>query len=204
MQADRLRNSMVAKQIEARSIRDEKVLNAMLKVPRHRFIPDVKDAIAYSDHPQPIGFNQTISQPYIVAFMTEALRLDGTERILEIGTGCGYQTAVLAEIASHVHTIEVIAELSRRAEQTLTTLGYSNISFRVGNGREGWPGLTFDGIMVTAAPAELPDVLIEQLKPRGRLILPVGEASQNLVRYTKTESGYAEETMIAVRFVPLV
>lgn len=195
---------MVEKQIAARGIQDMRVLDAMRGVPRHRFVPDEDLATAYSDHPQPIGFNQTISQPYIVAFMTDALRLNGKERILEIGTGCGYQTAVLAEIVDRVYTIEVVEALSKRAERTLEELDYSNVTFRRGNGRQGWPGMRFDGIMVTAAPAALPEALIDQLKPGGRLIIPIGEANQSLMRYTKTEKGYDKETLIGVRFVPLV
>lgn len=195
---------MVKKQIMARGVKDRGVLDAMKKVPRHLFAFESDLSAAYGDFPLSIGFNQTISQPYIVAYMTEALLLQGGERLLEIGTGSGYQTAVLAELADHVFTIEVIKDLSKTAEAKLRKMGYENLSFKVGNGRLGWPDeAPFDAIMVTAAPEVLPEGLVRQLKIGGRLVMPVGVGDQILMRYSRTLSGFSTESLLAVRFVPL-
>lgn len=202
VEAARLR--MVDWQIAARGVRDGKVLEAMRKVPRHEFVPAGQRRMAYADHPLSIGEGQTISQPYIVAFMTESLGLRGDEKVLEIGTGSGYQAAVLAEIVEKVYTIEIVEPLGRRAEALLDRLGYSNIEVRIGDGYLGWPEeAPFDAVIVTAAPDHVPQPLIDQLKPGGRLIIPVGNYSQTLVRMTKTESGIVRENLLPVRFVPM-
>jgi protein-L-isoaspartate(D-aspartate) O-methyltransferase len=196
---------MVEKQIMARGVKDPGVLEAMMKVPRHLFVEAVDLPTAYGDFPVPIGYDQTISQPYIVASMTEALALQGGERILEIGTGSGYQTAVLAEIAGQVFTIEVHKALYKKAGELLASLGYINVTFRRGNGRLGWiDEAPFDGILVTAAPEVLPRGLIDQLLRGGRLVIPIGKGDQILMRYTRDEKGYESERLLAVRFVPLV
>ncbi len=202
---DRERQEMVEYQIRRRGVKDRKVLSAMLKVPRHLFIPEQMKELAYGDEPLPIGEGQTISQPYIVAYMTEALRLRGRERVLEIGTGSGYQTAVLAEIVREVYTVELIPELSDRARAVLEKLGYRNIHFRVGDGTLGWPEhAPFDAILVSAAPASVPPALVEQLKPGGKMIIPVGTDFQELVLVTRKETGWDEQRLIGVRFVPLI
>jgi protein-L-isoaspartate(D-aspartate) O-methyltransferase len=181
------------------------VLAAMRKIPRHRFVPRGERDEAYQDYPLPIGKGQTISQPYIVGLMSELLRLTGKEKVLEIGTGCGYQAAVLAEIAKEVYTIEIVPELARQAEKTLKELGYSNIHVRTGNGYGGWPEeAPFDAVIVTAAPEHIPQMLVDQLKRGGRIVIPVGLVEQDLIRGVKTEKGLATETIIPVRFVPLV
>lgn len=196
---------MVELQIKARGVKDTRVLEAMKKVPRHVFAEKEDLSAAYGDYPLSIGFDQTISQPYIVAYMTEALQLQGEERILEIGSGSGYQTAILAELVREVYTVEVIQTLSDEAAQRLEKMGYRNIRFKRGNGRLGWKEeAPFDGIIVTAAPAVMPRGLIEQLVPGGRLLIPVGEKDQVLMRYVRTEDGFDSESLLAVRFVPLV
>jgi len=196
---------MVRSQIESRGIRDARVLQAMRKVPRRLFVPeDLWDA-AYEDGPLEIGEGQTISQPYIVAYMTECLKIVPNGRVLEIGTGSGYQTAVLAELAAHVYTVEVIESLARSAKERLEDLGYNNIRFRVDNGWKGWPDeAPFDKIIVTAAPDEIPPALIEQLGEGGRMILPVGVVSQELIEGEKHHGTFQTHRKIAVRFVPLV
>jgi protein-L-isoaspartate(D-aspartate) O-methyltransferase len=200
---ERLR--MVETQLMARGLRDERVLLAMAKVPRHLFVPDDMAARAYADEPLPIGRGQTISQPYIVAYMTEALRLRGGENVLEVGTGSGYQTAVLAEAAGEVWTIELVEELSLRAKERLAALGYENIRFRIGDGSAGWPDAApFDGIVVTAAPASVPKALELQLAPGGRMIIPVGLGSQELVLIRREGDFFRRKGLIGVRFVPLV
>ena len=201
-----LRHAMVRDQIRSRNVRDEAVLAALMRVPRHRFTLDADLFEAHGDHPLSIGSEQTLSQPFIVAFMTEALGLDGTGRALEIGTGSGYQTAVLAETAGRVFTVEVREGLKRRAQRLLGELGYRNIAFRLGDGRAGWPEeAPFDAILVTAAPRTLPESLPEQLAPGGRLVIPVGgQGSQKLVRLTNGPEGLIREELMAVRFVPLV
>lgn len=198
------RARMVQQQLEARGIRDPRVLAAMGKVPRHEFIPERYQSRAYDDSPLPIGEHQTISQPYVVAFMTEQLQLRGDERVLEVGTGSGYQAAVLAEICGDVYTIEIIDQLATRARQTLERLGYRTIRVRTGDGYRGWPAVgPFDAIIVTAAPDHVPQPLIDQLKIGGRMIVPVGKANQELTRLTKTADGVREERLLPVRFVPM-
>lgn len=202
---DEERKNMVELQIKRRGIKDKKVLDAMLTVPRHLFVPEQMKELAYGDEPLPIGEGQTISQPYIVAYMTEVLKLTGREKVLEIGTGSGYQTAVLAEIAREVYTVELIPGLSRRAQKILTELGYKNIKFLVEDGTRGWSEFAlFDAILVSAAPATVPRALVEQLKFKGRMIIPVGTDFQELVLVTRKKDGWDEKRLIGVRFVPLV
>jgi len=204
----RLRERMVERQIAGRSVRSEKVLNAMRKVPREQFLPKGQGAWAYDDAPLPIGDGQTISQPYIVAYMTEALALDGGEKVLEIGTGSGYAAAVLAEIAADVYTIERIDGLAIMARTILDNLGYQNVHVRQGDGTLGWPEhAPFDGIVVTAGGPDVPDTLKDQLKIGGRLVMPIGKSTwyQELVRVTRiTEAEFDMEYLVPVRFVPLI
>jgi len=198
------RHRMVRTQIEARGVRDARVLAAMRKVPRHRFIPREHQRWAYDDRPLPIGHGQTISQPYIVAFMTEALALGGGERVLEIGTGSGYQAAVLAEVCKEVFSIEIVEPLARRAQAMLSDLGHDNVHVRAGDGYRGWPAeAPFDAIMVTAAPEHVPEPLVDQLKVGGRMILPVGDRVQELVVIEKTAQGTTRRSVLPVRFVPM-
>ena len=189
-------------------IRDERVLNAMRKVLRHAFVPERYRIEAYADSPLPIGNGQTISQPYIVARMTQAAKIKATDRVLEIGTGSGYQAAVLAELAKEVYTIEIVEELGVRARKALESLGYNNIHFKIGDGYKGWPDAApFDAIIVTAAPDHIPQPLLDQLKPGGRLLIPVGPVSrvQQLKLITKDADGALhEKSLDDVRFVPLV
>jgi protein-L-isoaspartate(D-aspartate) O-methyltransferase len=200
--AERL--AMVETQIAARGVRDAAVLRAMRTVPRHRFVPPSEARFAYTDGPLSIGHEQTISQPYIVALMTELIRPSRTANVLEIGTGSGYQAAVLAECVAQVYTIEILESLGRRAESLLRDLGYRNVHVRVGDGYDGWPEKApFDAILVTAAPTRIPEPLIGQLKVGGRLVLPLGEGTQDLVVVTKTERGTVREVVTAVRFVPM-
>jgi protein-L-isoaspartate(D-aspartate) O-methyltransferase len=195
---------MVRHQIERRGVRDAKTLAAMRDVPRHLFVPKVTLSVAYADHPVSIGNNQTISQPYIVAFMTEALELQEDDKVLEIGTGSGYQAAVLAEIARRVYTIEIVEPLGLRAKTVLDQCGYTNIEFLIGDGYRGWPEhAPFDAIIVTAAPDHIPQPLIDQLKPGGRLVIPVGEFVQQLQKITKHGDELRYETLLPVRFVPM-
>jgi protein-L-isoaspartate(D-aspartate) O-methyltransferase len=202
----RQRELMVENQIRSRGIRDKKVLDAMLKVPRHLFVSDYEKSSSYSDGPLPIGNGQTISQPYIVAYMTDMLDLKGDEKVLELGTGCGYQTAVLAEIAGEVYTIEVIEALSRAAQKLLTqTFAYTNISFKFANGRDGWQEYApFDRIIITAAPERFPEELFPQLAEGGIAVAPVGDYFQRLVRYWKKDGKIKSEALIGVSFVPFV
>jgi protein-L-isoaspartate(D-aspartate) O-methyltransferase len=196
---------MVETQIRARGIVDPLVLDAMRRVERHRFLSLRDRDLAYGDHPVDIGFGQTISQPYIAGFMTAALRLDRDAKVLEIGTGSAYQTAVLAEIAREVYTIEVVPEHAERARQLLEELGYTNMRVRLGDGYDGWPeAAPFDGIMVTAAPDHIPAPLVDQLKIGGRLVVPIGVVYQDLLVLTRTESGLHEDDRVGVKFVPLV
>ena len=200
----RAREAMVADQIEERGVRDPRTLAAMRKVPRHLFVPPALAREAYADHPLPIGHAQTISQPYIVAFMTEALGLRGGEKVLEVGTGSGYQAAVLAEIAARVYTIEIVAPLAEEARERLARLGYGNVEVRAGDGYQGWPeAAPFDAVIVTAAAPRIPAPLKEQLKDGGRLVIPVGEEYQELIVVTRRGTGYAEKRVLPVRFVPM-
>ncbi len=200
----KLREEMVNRQIIARGVKDKRVIEAMLKVPRHKFVPLSEVPYAYADEPRPIGEGQTISQPYIVAFMTEQLRVKPGDRVLEIGTGSGYQAAVLAQIVDSVFTIEIIPELAERARNVLKELGYNNVVVKQGDGYHGWPEKsTFDAIIVTAAPPKIPPPLLDQLAVGGRMVLPVGEYVQELVVVTKTESGLDMENVLPVRFVPM-
>jgi protein-L-isoaspartate(D-aspartate) O-methyltransferase len=199
------RLEMVGTQIEGRGVKDEAVLTALRKVPRHRFVPATWRGLAYTDGPLPIGEGQTISQPYIVGFMTELIEPTKKMRVLEIGTGSGYQAAVLAECVGEVDTIEVVPTLGKKAESLLGELGYRNIRVRIGDGYEGWAERApYDAIILTAAPpTDVPRPLLEQLKPGGRLVAPVGRGDQNLVRITKTPTGYKRQVLAAVRFVPM-
>jgi len=202
-EAERFR--MVETQIRARGVRDPRVLAVLESVPRHLFVPEALRGGAYADEPLPIGEGQTISQPYIVAYMSDALGLRGGERVLEIGTGSGYQTAVLAGLAAEVYTVELIESLSVRARETLDRLGYGNISFRVGDGSQGWPEeAPFEAIIVTAAAAKVPEVLEGQLGPGGRMIVPVGTDLQELTLVRRDQKGLRRERLLPVRFVPLV
>lgn len=198
------RKAMVERQLAARDIADQRVLKAMSEVPRHRFVPESLWPQAYQDYPLPIGLEQTISQPYVVAFMTQALDLDGDERVLEIGTGSGYQAAVLAKLCKEVYSVEIIPDLSKRAGEVFKKLGISNVHLRVGDGYKGWPSKApFDGIMVTAAPPKVPQPLVDQLARGGRLILPVGELYQDLVLIERTAQGLKRQKVLPVRFVPM-
>ena len=198
------RQAMVENQIVTRGVDDARVLAAMRKVPRHEFVPADVRASAYDDRPLPIGWEQTISQPYIVALMTSALRLQGSERVLEIGTGSGYQAAVLAAIVPEVYSIEILPELAQAARATLDRLGLERVRLRTGDGFRGWPEhAPFDAIVVTASPLQVPQPLLEQLAPGGRMVLPVGGEQQLLLRITRGPNGYDSDTLAAVRFVPM-
>jgi len=198
------REKMVADQIEARGVVDERVLEALRKVPREAFVREEDMAMAFYDGPLSIGYGQTISQPYIVAYMTEALGIEPEDRVLEIGTGSGYQTAVLAELASEVFTIEIVEPLALRAKDILTRLGYKNIHFRIGDGSAGWPEeAPFDAIMITAAPPSVPDTLVDQLADGGRMIVPVGRYEQYLELIEKKDQEVHRRRLIGVRFVPM-
>ena len=202
------RKIMVEDQIKRRGVKDVGVLKAVQKVEREKFVPEKYRDLAYSDNPLPIGHQQTISQPYIVAYMTEHLQVSKSHNVLEIGTGSGYQAAILAELAHHVFTIEIIPKLAESAEKVLMELAYENITLRTGDGYKGWPEeAPFDRIMVTAAPNEIPEKLVEQLAPNGRMILPVGGSifAQYLWLVQKDKEGIVtKEKILAVRFVPMV
>jgi protein-L-isoaspartate(D-aspartate) O-methyltransferase len=199
------REGMVATQIKARGIKDSRVLKAMLKVERHRFVPALLQDRAYGDHPLPIGEGQTISQPYIVALMSELLQLKGDEKVLEIGTGSGYQAAILGELAKEVYTIEIIETLARSAQDRLQALGYKNIQVKAGDGYLGWPeAAAFDAILVTAAPDHIPEPLFKQLKEGGRMILPVGTYPYQELKKIIKKSGRPEiSDVLPVLFVPM-
>ena len=202
---DELRRRMVAQQIRARGVTDLRVLAAMERVPRHEFVPDADRARAYDDHPLPLASGQTISQPYIVAYMTELLALEPHHRVLEIGTGSAYQTAVLAELAADVWSLEVVPALAASAKTTLERLGYRNVHLREGSGWDGWPeAAPFDRILVTAAPDEIPTALREQLAPGGVMVVPVGSAEQRIIRIERTADGFDQTELLPVRFVPMV
>lgn len=195
---------MVAEQIEARGVRTPRVLEAMRRAPRHEFVPAGFRDEAYLDQPLPIGEGQTISQPYIVAIMTELSGARDGSRVLEIGTGSGYQAAVLAELGAEVFTIEIVPELAARATATLDRLGYTNVHVRSGDGARGWPeAAPFDAVLVTAAAPVVPRALLDQLAPGGRLVIPVGGYAQELEVHTKTEEGVEVRDVISVRFVPM-
>ena len=200
------RRKMVDQQLRPRGITDERVLEAMGKIPRHRFVPEKSRFEAYEDYPLPIGHGQTISQPYIVALMTQALKLTGTEKTLEIGTGSGYQTAILAELSRSVHSVERIHSLVETAEMLLKELGYQNVFCKAYDGTLGWPEeAPFGAIMVTAAGPKVPKPLIDQLADGGRLVIPVGSRSdQDLIRLTKREGRVDRENLGGCRFVDLV
>ena len=202
-----LRGKMVSRQIEARGITDPDVLKAMKIVPRHLFVPVKYQKNAYGDYPLPIGKDQTISQPYIVAFMTVALHIKPKDRILEIGTGSGYQAAVLAELDCDVYSIEIIGSLGERAKEILGRLGYGNVHLKIGDGHKGWPEKApFDAIIVTCAPEKIPQPLVQQLKEGGRMIIPVGESGgiQHLVLAVKKGDRLVSRRVLPVRFVPMV
>jgi protein-L-isoaspartate(D-aspartate) O-methyltransferase len=199
------RRRMVAEQIRGRDVRDPRVLEAMERVPRERFVPDTARLEAYEDHPVPIGHGQTISQPYIVAYMTEALRLEPSHRVLEVGTGCGYQTAILAELARDVYSVEVIAALAETAWRTLDGLGYANVRIRVGDGHQGWPEFApYDRILVAAAAESVPRALVDQLADTGILVIPIGVSYQELRVLQKHGTRLDLLATLGVRFVPLV
>ena len=196
---------MIQQQLMTRGINDNRVLAAMAKVPREEFVPADERAAAYTDHPLPIGYDQTISQPYIVAFMTEQLQPKTNDRVLEIGTGSGYQAAILAGLVTEVYTIEIIEPLAKNAEATLDRLGYKNVHVKVGDGYKGWPEhAPFDAIIVTAAPDHVPQPLVDQLKEGGRMIIPVGQRfAQELYLLEKKNARLQQSAVLPVRFVPM-
>jgi protein-L-isoaspartate(D-aspartate) O-methyltransferase len=199
-----MRERMVETQIKARGVKDHRVLDALLKVERHLFVQKDLQASAYSDQPLPIGEGQTISQPYIVALMTELLELRGDEKVLEVGTGSGYQAAILAELAKQVYSVEIIEKLATSSEKLLLELGYKNIQVKAGDGYLGWPeAAPFDAIIVTCAPDHVPKPLIEQLKEGGRLVIPVGEYGQELKKIVKRPGKSESTNVIPVIFVPM-
>jgi protein-L-isoaspartate(D-aspartate) O-methyltransferase len=201
------RRRMVDEQLRARGIRDERVLTAVGDVPRHLFVPSDHQAAAYADTPLPIGHGQTISQPYIVGFMSEALQVEPSHKVLEIGTGSGYQAAILGKLAGEVYTIELVPELAERARAALAAQGFDNVHVRAGDGYLGWPEhAPFDRIMVTAAPEEVPQALVDQLATGGRMVVPVGPrfGDQELRILTKTAAGVMTERSLPVRFVPMI
>ncbi|WP_447971472.1 protein-L-isoaspartate(D-aspartate) O-methyltransferase [Nitrospira sp. M1] len=198
------RDKMVDQQIVARGVKDSAVIATMRHVPRHRFVLENNGAEAYGDYPLSIGYKQTISQPFIVAFMTEALQLQPENRVLEIGTGSGYQTAVLAHVVSQVFSIEIVEPLAQRAERILKDLGCNTVTVKVGDGYQGWPEeAPFKAIILTAAPDHVPQSLLEQLEIGGRLVLPVGSDPQSLVLIHRTQEGYTRTELLAVSFVPM-
>ena len=201
----RERRRMVDEQVRARGVDDRRVLAAMEQVPRHHFVPEDVRGSAYDDRPLPIGEGQTISQPYVVGLMTELLDLEPGDRVLEIGTGSGYQAAVLSRLVADVYTIEIVAPLGERARRTLERLGYGNVHVRIGDGYEGWPeAAPFDAIIVTAAPPQVPQPLLDQLAVGGKLVVPVGSSWQDLTVYTRRRDGsFHRDTVLPVRFVPM-
>ncbi len=199
-----VRDRMVDEQIQARGVKDQNVLESMRRVPRHRFVLNDSTDEAYQDYPLSIGYRQTISQPYIVALMTEALQLKTSDKVLEIGTGSGYQATVLAEIVSQVFSIEIVEALASRALNTLRNLGYDNVEVRAGDGYIGWAEKApFNAIILTATPSQVPQPLMEQLAIGGRLIAPVGENLQSLVMIHRTPEGYTRTELLSVAFVPM-
>ena len=200
------RQRMVQQQLKTRGINDARVLAAMAKVPREEFVPQESGAASYEDGPLPIGYGQTISQPYIVAFMTEQLRLKPGDRVLEIGTGSGYQAAILAELVSEIYSVEIVEPLARAAEATLQRLGYKNVHVKIGDGYKGWPeAAPFDAIIVTCAPDKVPQPLTDQLKDGGRMVIPVGgRFAQELYLLEKKNGQLKESVTLSVRFVPML
>ncbi len=199
-----MRETMVQVQIEQRGVKTSRVLEALRKVPRHLFVPGDLVERAYEDRALPIGDDQTISQPYIVALMTELLEPDRNDRVLEIGTGSGYQAAILAELVGHVYTIEIVEPLARQATDRLAAMGYNNITVRTGDGYRGWvEHAPFDAVIVTAAPDHVPQPLVDQLKEGGKLVIPVGDKEQYLMLLVKGPSGLQKQRVIPVRFVPM-
>lgn len=198
------RLQMVKQQLRARGIQDRAVLKAMSKVPRHRFVAASRADLAYGDYPLPIDHDQTISQPYIVAYMTETAQISSNEKVLEIGTGSGYQAAVLGEVAKEVYTVEIIPELAQRARNILSELGYQNVHVKTGNGYQGWvEHAPYDAILVTAAPDRIPEALVNQLALNGKMVIPVGTRNQEMMVLTKTRDGLSQKRTIPVRFVPM-
>jgi protein-L-isoaspartate(D-aspartate) O-methyltransferase len=199
------RQQMVSEQIKQRGVTTPRVLEAMSKVPRHYFVPPHLTHLAYIDSPLPINYGQTISQPYIVAYMTDIADIRPKDKVLEIGTGSGYQAAILGELAQEVYTIEIIPELGKKADRTLKKLGYDNIHIRIGDGYKGWPEeAPYQRILVTAAPEYIPPLLIEQLALNGKMVIPVGKYFQQIVIITKTSDGITQQKKIPVRFVPMI
>lgn len=199
------RDQMVKEQIIFRGIKDSRVIKAISEVPRELFVPKDLKRLAYQDSPLPIGNKQTISQPFIVAFMTESAQLDQNSKVLEIGTGCGYQAAILSKLCKAVYSIELLKSLGEEAAVRLNKLGYKNIHLLIGDGYQGWPeNAPFDAIIVTAAPEEIPQIFINQLKEGGRLIIPIGTFAQKLVRITRLKNKIKKENLMSVRFVPMV
>ena len=205
MDWEQQRDQMIKFQIRNRGIREKRILDAFFKVPRHLFVPGTLQNESYCDHPLPIGMNQTISQPYIVALMTQHLNVRASDRILEIGTGCGYQTAILAELAKEVYSIEIIPDLAAIAHANLQQFSYDNIYLRNSDGIWGWKeAKPFDGIMITAAPADIPMSLLSQLKPERDMVVPVGTLFQSLLKVSKKRNGHiVKKTITQVRFVPM-
>jgi len=200
------RDMMVRRQIESRGITDSQILSAMRKVERHLFVPPEQVSRAYGDHPLPIGHGQTISQPYIVAFMTEALDVSRNTKVLEVGTGSGYQAAVLGELCDSVFTIEIVRPLGEKAKSLLNSLGYRNVYVKIGDGYKGWIDFApYDAIMVTCSPTHVPQPLIDQLVEGGKMIIPVGKTfSQELILLVKTKGKLRQQAVLPVRFVPMV
>jgi len=197
--------TMIEEQIIKRGIKDKRVLEAMSNVHRELFVPKNLQQLAHEDLPLSIGYGQTISQPFIVAFMTEAAMLEPNAKVLEIGTGCGYQTAILSNLCKEVYTIEVIKPLGEKTKKRLEQLNYNNVHVLIGDGYEGWPSASpFDAIIVTAAPENIPQTLVDQLKNGGIMIIPVGTVNQGLIRITKLNGAIKKENLLSVRFVPMV
>ncbi len=202
---EKLRELMVKNQIEARGVSDARVLAALRTVERHKFVPSIQESEAYEDHPLPIGHGQTISQPYIVALMTELCQLDGHEKVLEIGTGCGYQAAVLSLLAKEVYSIEIVEPLGKSARTRLKSLKYDNVEIRIGDGFNGWPEKApFDVIILTASPTKIPKTLLDQLGEGGILVAPEGDFMQELVKIEKRNGSLTKRTVTYVRFVPMI
>jgi protein-L-isoaspartate(D-aspartate) O-methyltransferase len=204
LEREQEREQMVSMQIESRGVLDARVLAAMRAVPRHRFVPRTYSRSAYDDRPLPIGHDQTISQPYIVAFMSEVLELEPGDRVLDIGTGSGYQAAVFSMIVREVYSIEIVDSLCRSAAKRLAALGFDNVEVRCGDGYRGWPEKApFDAILVAAAPDHIPQPLLDQLAVGGRLVLPVGDWDQELILVRRTAQGFEQASILPVRFVPM-